>query len=539
MADDKERRSKAPKFDGTDWWTWRFRFEQWAVAEGVQGFFDGTVDPRPAAAGDAQNKWDDRQRRAFADLVQALVPDNLIEMVREYGTRRERQPPAQAGGQPQYTVIACRPQEAWACLESYFEQQALSSRLIYERQLTSLHMEAGEAVVDYWARAKTLHQKLRSAGGEMSSQTWMGRVITGLPDTWETLKVVLDGEMATLAEDRLRNRLRGEEERQLEKSSGAAMYSRGAPQGTGQPSLKLKTKPKRKGKAMPDRGKKGPAPAGHCHGCHKKGHSWHECFSRPGDAVPECVKGRRKGDAAAVDQQDQCDGELAMVVGEASVAAMQRRDGWWIDSCATHNFTNNPADFNGPLTKGEVGLVRLGDGHKVPVQGMGEVSMRGSNGKKLILTKVHYVPSLHTRLISVVHLTAKNFDVLFTGKKCTVSKEGKGVFLEGYKENGADHGLVQMEVEIVHTSPAPAPDAQAAAAALETAAVPTPATPESAPATAAPAEAATARGDKPQHRRLVRPWLLLLTLFRWLTGAWVMWLPQDLSGWWLRRQSQA
>ena len=88
MADSDSRRTKAPQFDGADWWTWKFRFEQWAVAEGLQGYFDGTVAARPGAAGDAQEKWDSRQRRAFAELVGALVPDNLIMLVREFGCNR-------------------------------------------------------------------------------------------------------------------------------------------------------------------------------------------------------------------------------------------------------------------------------------------------------------------------------------------------------------------------------------------------------------------------------------------------------------------
>ena len=35
----ENRMKSAPKFDGTDWWTWKFRFEMWANSEGVFGFF--------------------------------------------------------------------------------------------------------------------------------------------------------------------------------------------------------------------------------------------------------------------------------------------------------------------------------------------------------------------------------------------------------------------------------------------------------------------------------------------------------------------
>jgi len=39
----------------------------------------------------------------------------------------------------------------------------------------------------------------------------------------------------------------------------------------------------------------------------------------------------------------------AVMEGEASMAAIQERDGWWIDSCASHNFTPCASDFRGPL----------------------------------------------------------------------------------------------------------------------------------------------------------------------------------------------
>ena len=224
MADaDQDRRRQAPRFDGGDWWTWKFRFEQWAVAENLQGYFDGTCSPRPAAEDADRDKWDGRSRRAFAELVGALVPDTLITLVREFGTKRVRDPTTVAANPPTYVVVPCRPQEAWERLESYYESQHLSSRLIIERELTHLHMQAGESVAAYWARADTLRQKLSSAGGQMDSQTWMGRIIAGLPEQWAVLKVVLNSQFATLTEATLLTSLTAEHERQLEQTQGAAM----------------------------------------------------------------------------------------------------------------------------------------------------------------------------------------------------------------------------------------------------------------------------------------------------------------------------
>ena len=136
---------------------------------------------------------------------------------------------------------------------------------------------------------------------------------------------------------------------------------------------------------------------------------------------------------------------MAASVGVASVAATEQREAWWVDSGASHNFTHSVSDFRGPLQTPEVKLVKIGDGGYMPTLGMGEVIVRGHQGRLLTLTKVHLVPSLHTRLLSVPHLTAKGFDVHFRGITCRILKPGKGVFLVGEKEGGRDHGLVQVE----------------------------------------------------------------------------------------------
>ena len=552
MADSDSRRTKAPQFDGADWWTWKFRFEQWAVAEGLHGYFDGTVAARPGAAGDAQEKWDNRQRRAFAELVGALVPDNLIMLVREFGTRRQRQPPAAVGGPPTYTVVPCRPDAAWERLESYFESQQLSSRLIIERDLTHLRMDTGESVAAYWARADTLRQKLVSAGGSIDSQTWMGRAIAGLPESWAMMQVVLNAQFATLTEAGLLTSLTAEQERQSEQASGAALWVPGAGRGARQDDrqqergIQVGTGARQcgrlretgsqagRGQRIPPEewGKRGKAPPGHCHGCHKRGHNWYDCRSRPGDAVPDFLQQVRardgqRGVAAVVQQVSPAAfGELAMAAGYgvASVAATEHREGWWVDSGASHNFTHCVADFRGPLQTPEVQQVKVGDGRFMPVLGMGEVTVRGHEGRLLTLTKVHLVPSLRTRLLSVSHLTAKHFDVHFSGTMCHISKPGKGVFLVGAKEGGRDHGLVHVELAVLH----PVPGAAGAAQAAETA-VPIPQVPQrSSSAGVALLVMGIEETRAPQHIRALGMWCPGHLRERWQLVVSPDWFPGGL-----------
>ena len=197
---------RAPKFKGKDFWTWSFRFQQWAVCEELLPYFDGTVGARPAGEGEDQRRWDRLNQRAFGELCTALVPDELIRLVREFG-QTVRPPPA-AGERP--LITSARPRQAWERLENFFIQRQLSSRIVLERQLNALTMEPGESVERYWARADDLRQQLQAAGGKVSSQSWMGKVIAGLPETWEVLKVVLNTQFGTMTESQLLTALNAE-----------------------------------------------------------------------------------------------------------------------------------------------------------------------------------------------------------------------------------------------------------------------------------------------------------------------------------------
>ena len=76
--------------------------------------------------------------------------------------------------------------------------------------------------------------------------------------------MVLNGDMMGLTESTLRNRVKGVEEGQLEKSSALATWARGGGQGDGRPKVP-KDKGKGKGKPMPKWGKKGLATKGEVH----------------------------------------------------------------------------------------------------------------------------------------------------------------------------------------------------------------------------------------------------------------------------------
>ena len=143
--DDRDRRGpKAPKFSGKDHWNWSFQFENWAITNKLWPFYEGTAPARPTTAGEAQERWDDQNQRAFTELLNAMDAPELITILRDFG--RKRVLPVGGTGQPR--IEPPRPAEAWQMLESHFLSKQLSSQLVIERQLTTLHMESSETVLD-------------------------------------------------------------------------------------------------------------------------------------------------------------------------------------------------------------------------------------------------------------------------------------------------------------------------------------------------------------------------------------------------------
>ncbi|CAI5992883.1 unnamed protein product [Closterium sp. NIES-65] len=186
------------------------------------------------------------------------------------------------------------------------------------------------------------------------------------------------------------------------------------------------------------------APRGLCHGCWDEGHAWQRCPHRPKGGIPAFLKrgGRGSNGKAQVADEEEQDDKAEAVVGEAvaAVGEEQPREGWWIDSGASHNFTPYASDFKSKLQPPEVRGVRLGDGRVVKAVGMGEVPVVGAGGQLLRIQKVHLVPEMHTRLLSVPHLTSRDVIVTFKGKRC-VLQWGERVLAIGEKERGRDHGL--------------------------------------------------------------------------------------------------
>ena len=120
---------------------------------------------------------------------------------------------------------------------------------------------------------------------------------------------------------------------------------------------------------------------------------------------------------------------------------------WVMDSGASHNFTPNLSDFEGPLVRPKSSTVRIGDGRVLSVTSMGQVRVLGQNSKELKLTGVHHVPDIHSTLLSVTHLTRVGLQVVFNKTGCKVLR-GQVLLMEGGSEDGGS-GLPRIHLPII------------------------------------------------------------------------------------------
>jgi len=139
------------------------------------------------------------------------------------------------------------------------------------------------------------------------------------------------------------------------------------------------------------------------------------------------------------------------------------RSGWLLDSGASYNFTPHRSDFTGPLLAPCASMVRVANGVLLPVEGMGTVVVLGKDGQHISITRVHWVPQMHSRLLSVSHLTGQGAEVTFKLDTCEVVR-GNRVVMAGAITRTQHVGLYRLTLPSAH------PYAQVAAA--EVAAIP-------------------------------------------------------------------
>ena len=138
---------------------------------------------------------------------------------------------------------------------------------------------------------------------------------------------------------------------------------------------------------------------GNCRFCKKYGHKKADCFK-----FKKWVE-KKKGTL------------LALVCFESNIIDVPSNT-WWLDTGATIHVTNSLQALRNlrKPSDGEL-IIRLGNGDKVEVQHVGDISLGLSTGHTLELRNVVYVPSMRRNLISVTALDFDGYYCFFGNRK--------------------------------------------------------------------------------------------------------------------------
>ncbi|CAI7842659.1 unnamed protein product, partial [Closterium sp. NIES-54] len=183
---------------------------------------------------DAQLKWERKNQKAFAQFCNALVPDELIRLVREFDGKTELGSAPVDGGARAVTQVPAGTAAAYTRVKEFYLHRGLCNWMALSEDLSSLKMKEGERVAAYWARAEDLRSKYFAAGGKEEVEEWMMRVLNGLPPHFEMLKVVLNNQSSSLTKDQVLTSLRSEEMRigVAPRSNGVATFGAGTKVGS-------------------------------------------------------------------------------------------------------------------------------------------------------------------------------------------------------------------------------------------------------------------------------------------------------------------
>lgn len=303
---------------------------------------------------------------------------------------------------------ATRAMEAWATLREFYNRTTLHNRVTMTRRLHDFKMEDGSTMAAHLDAFDELVVGLQTMGEPVDEARQMVVLLSSLPSEYELITSIMENSKdITLIE--IKEKLLKEHERQLKKETTEkafrAIGSAGRFKGG-----------RANGRKRNDSHKNGGGFRGKCFKCDQVGHMKRDCPVKRGNTSDDAV----------------------FAVGEDHLA------GWLIDSGATSHMTPHREDlfdFQGIVSSIEV---TIANGKKLHVAGKGTVKLSGTDGRRIKMMEVLYIPGLDRRLLSVGKLAENGLTVEFQRSTCVIrsttcaiasgKKVGKAYMLECEQE---------------------------------------------------------------------------------------------------------
>ncbi|CAI5485702.1 unnamed protein product [Closterium sp. Naga37s-1] len=274
--------------------------------------------------------------------------------------------------------------------------------------LAQLRKGDDETAESYCNRARTIRAELLTIGQEVHMATFAAHVLKGLPPEYGFLRCKLEISSPDMTVERVCSEVLMEEQTlSIEQSykqitSDASAFSgavniivattgvNGKEGKGGREQTDKKKDGKREKKRAPFKGR--------CYNCNEEGHMAAKCPNKKKDKTPAAAANVAEGDGKGV--------ALTVACSAAKLLA-DDKDLWFLDSGCSQHMTGRKEWFTVIRDPSATKSVKGFDGSMQEVAGVGEVLLEGTNGLRVTLHDVLFVPGMKANLVSPGQLLDK------------------------------------------------------------------------------------------------------------------------------------
>lgn len=299
--------------------------------------------------------------------------------------------------------------DVWNALKKKYDTEEAGAKKYAVSRYLNYKMTDEKSVESQSHEIQKIAHDIISEGMALDEQFQVAVIIDKLPPSWKDFKNSLRHKTKEFSLESLITRLRIEEESRKQdqkdevlfvsnKKPGAVLKPTGKPfknqnrnqiQKNRNKNGNLPKAPNPKPQPPPQP-KNDSAPPFTCFNCGKAGHMARKCRNRPNPAM----------------QANLTEEQFIAMISEINLVGGS--EGWWLDTGSSIHVCNDRAMFK-TYTAADNKKVLLGDAHTTIVAGIGDVELKFTSGKTLILKDVKHTPEIRKNLVSGFLLNKAGF----------------------------------------------------------------------------------------------------------------------------------
>ncbi|GAU38465.1 hypothetical protein TSUD_151880 [Trifolium subterraneum] len=378
MAGKSKFHANLPILDGKNWDTWIKQMKVIFIVQEADEQVNTVPDPLPAKATEQQRTtFREAQKKDSKTLflIHQCVDSKVFEKIADATTSKD----------------------AWDILQKSYGGDAKVKKVklqALKRQFELLEMKNDEAVAEYFTRVETLTNQMKNCGSTLIEEEMVEKILRTLTHKFDHIVVTIEQtkDLSEIKMEDLQSTLEAHElkhgERNHDKEDEQALFvkfkkyqdekkkwqnKKGSKKGKESVEHKHESSKKEGGGQKTKKDKS----TIQCYNCNKYGHYASEC------KAPKKKKSQNTKEEANVAQDgstSEDDVSFMVTITDETAESMV----WYFDTGCSNHMTGNKSiltDFNKCLNT----RIKLANGNFIAAEGMGNVVIQRSNGKKAVI----------------------------------------------------------------------------------------------------------------------------------------------------------